>query len=126
MKGMNAWLFVQTDEIPSAIKPYRSFQPPWHQIVILLHQITLILNLHRNNRCLYLFFFPLALDSLFRCRFGAVFSGKNLGGEVRLLVFGRKEDDKKKPDRIRSADTRTFSQTSGSRISEVGRYGSRD
>ncbi|CAN8299645.1 unnamed protein product [Cochlearia groenlandica] len=22
----NAWLFVQTDEIPSAIKPYRSFQ----------------------------------------------------------------------------------------------------
>ncbi|CAH2072844.1 unnamed protein product [Thlaspi arvense] len=26
MKGMNAWLFVQTDEIPSAIKPYRSFQ----------------------------------------------------------------------------------------------------
>ncbi|CAL9230160.1 unnamed protein product [Arabidopsis halleri] len=26
MKGMNAWLFVQTDEIPSALKPYRSFQ----------------------------------------------------------------------------------------------------
>ncbi|XP_010520144.1 PREDICTED: 50S ribosomal protein L10, chloroplastic-like [Tarenaya hassleriana] len=26
MKGMNAWLFVHTDEIPSAIKPYRSFQ----------------------------------------------------------------------------------------------------
>ncbi|XP_010558778.1 PREDICTED: 50S ribosomal protein L10, chloroplastic [Tarenaya hassleriana] len=26
MKGMNAWLFVNTEEIPSAIKPYRSFQ----------------------------------------------------------------------------------------------------
>ncbi|TKY54725.1 50S ribosomal protein L10 [Spatholobus suberectus] len=26
MKGMNVWLFVHTDEIPSAIKPYRDFQ----------------------------------------------------------------------------------------------------
>lgn len=26
MKGMNAWLFVHTEEIPSAIKPYRNFQ----------------------------------------------------------------------------------------------------
>ncbi|XP_076909597.1 large ribosomal subunit protein uL10c-like [Bidens hawaiensis] len=26
MKGMNAWLFVHTEEIPAAIKPYRSFQ----------------------------------------------------------------------------------------------------
>uniref|UniRef100_A0A2P2K061 Large ribosomal subunit protein uL10c n=1 Tax=Rhizophora mucronata TaxID=61149 RepID=A0A2P2K061_RHIMU len=26
MKGMNAWLFVHTEEIPEAIKPYRSFQ----------------------------------------------------------------------------------------------------
>ncbi|CAK9142953.1 unnamed protein product [Ilex paraguariensis] len=26
MKGMNAWLFVHSQEIPAAIKPYRSFQ----------------------------------------------------------------------------------------------------
>ncbi|XP_058098358.1 large ribosomal subunit protein uL10c [Magnolia sinica] len=26
MKGMNAWLFVHTEEIPGAIKPYRDFQ----------------------------------------------------------------------------------------------------
>ncbi|XP_010920953.2 large ribosomal subunit protein uL10c [Elaeis guineensis] len=26
MKGMNAWLFVHTEEIPQALKPYRSFQ----------------------------------------------------------------------------------------------------
>ncbi|XP_055960016.1 50S ribosomal protein L10, chloroplastic-like [Mercurialis annua] len=26
MKGMNAWLFVHTEEIPEAFKPYRSFQ----------------------------------------------------------------------------------------------------
>ncbi|XP_065872847.1 large ribosomal subunit protein uL10c [Euphorbia lathyris] len=26
MKGMNAWLFVHTEEIPEAIKPYRNFQ----------------------------------------------------------------------------------------------------
>lgn len=26
MKGMNAWLFVQTEEIPVGIKPYRTFQ----------------------------------------------------------------------------------------------------
>ncbi|KAK2979334.1 hypothetical protein RJ640_013298 [Escallonia rubra] len=26
MKGMNAWLFVHTEEIPAAIKPYRNFQ----------------------------------------------------------------------------------------------------
>ncbi|KAL8233556.1 hypothetical protein R6Q59_019656 [Mikania micrantha] len=26
MKGMNAWLFVHSEEIPAAIKPYRSFQ----------------------------------------------------------------------------------------------------
>ncbi|KAI4332331.1 hypothetical protein L6164_017251 [Bauhinia variegata] len=26
MKGMNAWLFVHTEEIPTAIKPYREFQ----------------------------------------------------------------------------------------------------
>lgn len=26
MKGMNAWLFVHSEEIPEAIKPYRSFQ----------------------------------------------------------------------------------------------------
>ncbi|KAG4932548.1 hypothetical protein JHK87_046550 [Glycine soja] len=26
MKGMNVWLFVHTEEIPSAIKPYRNFQ----------------------------------------------------------------------------------------------------
>ncbi|WCJ17776.1 Ribosomal protein L10 family protein [Euphorbia peplus] len=26
MKGMNAWLFVHTEEIPEALKPYRSFQ----------------------------------------------------------------------------------------------------
>jgi len=26
MKGMNVWLFVHTEEIPSAIKPYRDFQ----------------------------------------------------------------------------------------------------
>lgn len=26
MKGMNAWLFVHTEEIPVAIKPYRTFQ----------------------------------------------------------------------------------------------------
>ncbi|EFH50781.1 predicted protein [Arabidopsis lyrata subsp. lyrata] len=68
-------------------------------------------------------------ESLFRGRFGVVFSrsgfpsplifslpsrgGSELVtvvvGEVRLLMFGRKEDDKKKPDRIRiSADTREF------------------
>ncbi|CAA0274780.1 unnamed protein product [Arabidopsis thaliana] len=85
---------------PTLASTKRPSLPPWHQIVILLHQIILILNLHRNNRCLYLFLFSLALDSLFRCRFGVVFSGKNLGGEVRLLVFGRREDDKK--NRIRS------------------------
>ncbi|KAK8492728.1 hypothetical protein V6N13_012671 [Hibiscus sabdariffa] len=26
MKGMNAWLFVHTEEIPDALKPYRTFQ----------------------------------------------------------------------------------------------------
>lgn len=26
MKGMNVWLFVHTEEIPAAIKPYRDFQ----------------------------------------------------------------------------------------------------
>lgn len=26
MKGMNAWLFVHTEEIPGALKPYRTFQ----------------------------------------------------------------------------------------------------
>ncbi|XP_078435787.1 large ribosomal subunit protein uL10c-like [Wolffia australiana] len=26
MKGMNAWMFVHTEEIPEALKPYRSFQ----------------------------------------------------------------------------------------------------
>lgn len=26
MKGMNAWLFVHSEEIPAAIKPYREFQ----------------------------------------------------------------------------------------------------
>eukprot|EP01018_Ginkgo_biloba_P010122 Gb_21730 [translate_table: standard] len=26
MKGMNAWMFVHTDEIPAALKPYRDFQ----------------------------------------------------------------------------------------------------
>ncbi|XP_042510554.1 50S ribosomal protein L10, chloroplastic [Macadamia integrifolia] len=26
MKGMNAWLFVHTEEIPGALKPYRDFQ----------------------------------------------------------------------------------------------------
>ncbi|MQL77335.1 hypothetical protein Taro_009725 [Colocasia esculenta] len=26
MKGMNAWMFVHTEEIPGALKPYRSFQ----------------------------------------------------------------------------------------------------
>ncbi|XP_058207151.1 large ribosomal subunit protein uL10c [Rhododendron vialii] len=26
MKGMNAWLFVHTEEIPAALKPYRDFQ----------------------------------------------------------------------------------------------------
>lgn len=26
MKGMNAWLFVHTEEIPVALKPYRTFQ----------------------------------------------------------------------------------------------------
>ncbi|XP_059628240.1 large ribosomal subunit protein uL10c [Cornus florida] len=26
MKGMNAWLFVHSEEIPAALKPYRSFQ----------------------------------------------------------------------------------------------------
>jgi large subunit ribosomal protein L10 len=26
MTGMNAWLFVQTEEIPAALKPYRDFQ----------------------------------------------------------------------------------------------------
>lgn len=26
MKGMNAWLFVHGEEIPAAIKPYRTFQ----------------------------------------------------------------------------------------------------
>lgn len=26
MTGMNAWLFVHTEEIPAAIKPYRDFQ----------------------------------------------------------------------------------------------------
>ncbi|KAJ4752011.1 50S ribosomal protein L10 [Rhynchospora pubera] len=28
-KGMNAWLFVHSDEIPPAIKPYREFQKEW-------------------------------------------------------------------------------------------------
>ncbi|KAJ3671899.1 hypothetical protein LUZ60_007978 [Juncus effusus] len=28
-KGMNAWLFVRSDEIPPAIKPYRDFQKDW-------------------------------------------------------------------------------------------------
>lgn len=26
MKGMNAWLFVHSEEIPAALKPYRAFQ----------------------------------------------------------------------------------------------------
>lgn len=26
MKGMNAWLFVHSEEVPAAIKPYRTFQ----------------------------------------------------------------------------------------------------
>jgi large subunit ribosomal protein L10 len=26
MKGMNAWLFVHTEEVPAALKPYRAFQ----------------------------------------------------------------------------------------------------
>ncbi|CAI0411612.1 unnamed protein product [Linum tenue] len=26
MTGMNAWLFVHTEEIPNVLKPYRSFQ----------------------------------------------------------------------------------------------------
>lgn len=26
MKGMNVWLFVHTEEIPAALKPYRDFQ----------------------------------------------------------------------------------------------------
>eukprot|EP00850_Spirogloea_muscicola_P006346 SM000030S11355 [mRNA] locus=s30:274377:275195:- [translate_table: standard] len=26
MKGMNAWLFVHSDEIPAALKPYRDMQ----------------------------------------------------------------------------------------------------
>ncbi|EFJ12741.1 hypothetical protein SELMODRAFT_425112 [Selaginella moellendorffii] len=26
LKGMNAWLFVHTEEIPAALKPYRAFQ----------------------------------------------------------------------------------------------------
>ncbi|XP_057486081.1 50S ribosomal protein L10, chloroplastic-like [Actinidia eriantha] len=26
MKGMNAWMFVHSEEIPAALKPYRSFQ----------------------------------------------------------------------------------------------------
>ncbi|KAL3820074.1 hypothetical protein ACJIZ3_005979 [Penstemon smallii] len=26
MKGMNAWLFVRSEEIPAALKPYRTFQ----------------------------------------------------------------------------------------------------
>lgn len=26
MKGMNAWMFVHTEEIPEALKPYRAFQ----------------------------------------------------------------------------------------------------
>ncbi|KAL6645772.1 hypothetical protein ACP70R_017380 [Stipagrostis hirtigluma subsp. patula] len=26
MKGMNAWLFVHTEEVPTALKPYRAFQ----------------------------------------------------------------------------------------------------
>ena len=26
MKGMNAWLFVHSEEIPAALKPYRTFQ----------------------------------------------------------------------------------------------------
>lgn len=26
MKGMNAWMFVKTEEIPEALKPYRAFQ----------------------------------------------------------------------------------------------------
>lgn len=26
MKGMNVWLFVHSEEIPAAIKPYRDFQ----------------------------------------------------------------------------------------------------
>lgn len=26
MNGMNAWLFVHSEEIPAAIKPYRAFQ----------------------------------------------------------------------------------------------------
>ncbi|MDG6100405.1 50S ribosomal protein L10, partial [Alteromonas sp. ZYF713] len=26
MKGMNAWLFVHSEEIPAAIKPFRTFQ----------------------------------------------------------------------------------------------------
>ena len=26
MKGVNAWLFVHSEEIPAALKPYREFQ----------------------------------------------------------------------------------------------------
>ncbi|XP_073000957.1 large ribosomal subunit protein uL10c-like [Typha latifolia] len=28
-KGMNAWLFIKSDEIPPALKPYRDFQKEW-------------------------------------------------------------------------------------------------
>jgi large subunit ribosomal protein L10 len=28
-RGMNAWLFVRSDEIPPALKPYRDFQREW-------------------------------------------------------------------------------------------------
>ncbi|KAG2616088.1 hypothetical protein PVAP13_3NG118199 [Panicum virgatum] len=28
-RGMNAWLFVRSDEIPPALKPYRDFQKEW-------------------------------------------------------------------------------------------------
>jgi large subunit ribosomal protein L10 len=28
-RGMNAWFFVHSDEIPPALRPYRDFQKEW-------------------------------------------------------------------------------------------------
>ncbi|XP_010920958.2 large ribosomal subunit protein uL10c [Elaeis guineensis] len=33
IKGMNAWLFVHSDEIPPALKPYRDFQKEWKLVL---------------------------------------------------------------------------------------------
>lgn len=33
IKGMNAWLFVHSDEIPPALKPYRNFQKEWKLVL---------------------------------------------------------------------------------------------